>query len=71
VAAGVVGTATADDVTTADLSGIDTSACDCYWEHKCEDYCEDDPRKNQYYARECCTCDGDTVCESWTKSGCC
>lgn len=26
---------------------------------------------NQEYRRECCTCDGETICSDWGISGCC
>lgn len=63
-------------VTSEELDGIKAARdCDCSYEYKCEyESCWDGQYTYDYteYRRECCTCDGDTVCEdTWSTSGCC
>lgn len=50
------------------------TACDCYYEYKCEGLCPDGTAgyPHQRYSRECCDCDNGTVCDDWSAdSGVC
>lgn len=74
---GAGGTASASD------DGIDTAShgggCNCFFETRCDTsrFCEEQPDPNmpyQHQHRECCTCDGNTVCEdTWSdvNTACC
>jgi hypothetical protein len=59
-------------VTSDELDGIKGARdCSCEYEYKCEqEYCSS-VSSYTAYRRECCTCDGDTVCESWYEYDCC
>lgn len=73
---GAGGTASASD---GGLDSIDTQDCDCFNEFRCDTsrFCMPDPPVDspfQQQVRECCTCDGETICEdTWTdvSGGCC
>jgi hypothetical protein len=68
---GAVGTVTAD-ADSIGFGDIDKEDCDCSYEYKCEDACYKDGSYDQSWKRECCTCDGDTVCEdTWTRMNQC
>lgn len=68
------GSATAT-VSSEELQDIKTQDCDCSYQYTCErESCYDGQYSYDYteYRKECCTCDGETVCEdSWSRSGCC
>lgn len=70
-AVGAAGTAAADD-TAGGLGDIDREDCNCTYEYKCEGSCYKNGSYPQSWKRECCTCDGDTVCEdTWTRMNQC
>ena len=72
VAAGVVGTATADDARTGSLGEMDTSDCDCYDQYDCEGSCWKAGDMPSLSKRRCCDCDDGITCESWSPTGeCC
>lgn len=72
---GAGGTASASD---GGLDGIDTRDCTCSTDFRCDTsrFCSQRPPVDSPYqsqTRECCTCDGETVCEDWSDvdGGCC
>lgn len=69
-AVGAAGTAAADD-TAGSLEGIDRSACDCYYEYKCDGSCYKNGSYPQSWERECCDCDGGTTCDNWSRMNQC
>lgn len=57
-----------------EVSSLDVtpSDCSCETHFMCADTCYKDGSLPQLYEKECCTCDGDTVCEdTWTRSDQC
>ena len=64
-------------VTSEELQGMKAAQdCNCTTETKCvEQFCQESPHfytDGTTYERECCECDGETVCEdTWTDTGTC
>lgn len=65
------GTAAANEGETATGEEVESTGCECWYESKCDGHCTDDLRYEQFWQRECCECDGETVCESWSRQDCC